>query len=130
MMWRLTNSKDDIFTDAHRKIAEDVRNIYREIAFRNFRQCFFLSDVGCNRTYGILSGVMPTLNPALSEVIAQPDPIREFKYEGACFFSVTLDVKKSLLQKNSDGSYKQDQTGHVAYFLNFNGHRSKFRQNH
>jgi hypothetical protein len=64
---------------------------------------------------------MPTLNPALSEVIAQPDPIREFKYEGACFFSVALDVKKSLLQKSPDGSYKKDQTGHVAYFLNFNG---------
>ncbi len=69
----------------------------------------------------MLSGVMPTLNPALSEVIAQPDPIREFKYEGACFFSAALDVKKSLLQKNSDGSYQKDQTGHVAYFLNFNG---------
>ena len=64
---------------------------------------------------------MPTLNPVLSEVIAQPDPIREFKYEGACFFSAALDVKKSLLQKNSDGSYQKDQTGHVAYFLNFNG---------
>jgi hypothetical protein len=64
---------------------------------------------------------MPTLNPALSEVITQPDPIREFKYEDACFFSAALDVKKSLLQKNSDGSYQKDQTGHVAYFLNFNG---------
>ena len=64
---------------------------------------------------------MPTLNPALSEVIAQPDPIREFKYEGACFFSAALDIKKSLLQKSSDGSYKKEQTGHVAYFVNFNG---------
>ena len=26
-----------------------------------------------------------------------------------------------MLQKNSDGSYQKDQTGHVAYFLNFNG---------
>jgi len=107
----------DISTDVRRKTGKDVR----EIAFQNFRQCFFLSDSGCNRTYGILSGVMPTLNPALSEVIAQPDPIREFKYERACFFSAALDVKKSLLQKNSDGSYQKDQTGHVAYFLNFNG---------
>jgi hypothetical protein len=106
-----------ISTDARRKSGKDVR----EIAFRNFRQCFFLSDSGCNRTFGILSGVMPTLNPALGEVIAQPDPIREFKYEGECFFSAALDVKKSLLQKNSDGSYQKDQTGHVAYFLNFNG---------
>src|SRR6516162_1964793 len=64
---------------------------------------------------------MPTLNPVLSEVIAQPDPIREFKYEGECFFSAALDVKKSLLQKSSDGSYKKDQIGHIAYFLNFNG---------
>jgi len=64
---------------------------------------------------------MPTLSPALSELTAQPDPIREFKYEGECFFSAALDVKKSLLQKNSDGSYRKDQTGHVAYFLNFNG---------
>ncbi len=111
-------SKDDIFTDARHKLPKDTA---REVAFRNFRQCFFSSDSGCNRTYGVLSGVMPTLNPALSQVIAQPDPIREFKYEGACFFSVTLDVKKSLLQKLSDGSYKKDQTGHVAYFLNFNG---------
>jgi len=110
-----------IFTDAHQKSPKDVKEIYQEMAFQNFRQCFFLSDSGCNRTYGILSGVMPTLNPALSEVIAQPDPIREFKYEGACFFSAALDVKKSLLQKNSDGSYQRDQTGHVAYFLNFNG---------
>ena len=109
-----------ISTDARRKSPKDVREIYQQ-TFQNFRQCFFLSDSGCNRTYGILSGVMPTLNPALSEVIAQPDPIREFKYEGDCFFSVTLDVKKSLLQKSSDGSYKKDQTGHVAYFLNFNG---------
>ena len=98
-----------------------MRAIYQEIAFQNFRHCFFLSDSGCNRTYGILSGVMPTLNPALSEIIAQPDPIREFKYEGACFFSAALDIKKSLLQKNSDGSYQKDQTGYVAYFLNFNG---------
>jgi hypothetical protein len=104
-------------TDARRKSGKDMR----EIAFQNFRQCFFLSDSGCNRTYGILSGVMPTLNPALGEVIAQPDPIREFKYEGECFFSAALDVKKSLLQRNSDGSYQKDQTGHVAYFLNFNG---------
>ena len=112
----------DISTDARRKSSpKDVREIYQEIAFQNFRQCFFLSDSGCNRTYGILSGVMPTLNPTLSEVIAQPDPIREFKYEGECFFSAALDVKKSLLKKNSDGSYQKDQTGHVAYFLNFNG---------
>jgi len=110
-----------IFTDAHQKSPKDVKENYQEIAFQNFRQCFFLSDSGCNRTYGILSGVMPTLNPALSEMIAQPDPIGEFKYEGACFFSAALDVKKSLLQKNSDGSYKKDQIGHVAYFLNFNG---------
>jgi hypothetical protein len=81
----------------------------------------FFSDSGCNRTYGALSGVMPTLNPALTEVITQPDPIRQFKYEGACFFSATFDVKKSLLQKLFDGSYKKDQIGHVAYFLNFNG---------
>ena len=107
---------DETTTD----ISTDAKDV-REIAFQNFRQCFFLSDSGCNRTYGILSGVMPTLNPVLSEVIAQPDPIREFKYEGACFFSAALDVKKSLLQKNSDGSYQKDQTGHVAYFLNFNG---------
>jgi hypothetical protein len=90
---------NDIFTDAHQKSPKDVKENYQEIAFQNFRQCFFLSDSGCNRTYGILSGVMPTLNPALSEVIAQPDPIGEFKYEGACFFSAALDVKKSLLQK-------------------------------
>ena len=64
----------DIPTDARRQSDKDVR----QIAFQNFRQCFFLSDSGCNRTYGILSGVMPTLNPALGEVIAQPDPIREF----------------------------------------------------
>ena len=112
---------NQIFTDAHQKSPKDVREIYQEIAFQNFRQCFFLSDAGCNRTYGILSGVMPTLNPALSEVIAQADPISEFKYEGACFFSAALDIKKSLLQRNSDGSYQKDQTGHVAYFLNFNG---------
>jgi hypothetical protein len=111
----------EISTDARRKSPKGGREIYQEIAFQNFRQCFFLSDSGCNRTYGILSGVMPTLNPALSEVIAQPDPIREFKYEGACFFSAALDIKKSLLQRNSDGSYQKDQTGHVAYFLNLNG---------
>ncbi len=111
----------DISTDARRKLPKNVREIYQEIAFQNFRQCFFLSDSGCNRTYGILSGVMPTLNPALSDVIVQPDPIREFKYEGECFFSAALDVKKSLLKKNSDGSYHKNQTGHVAYFLNFNG---------
>jgi hypothetical protein len=64
---------------------------------------------------------MPTLNPALGEIVAQPEPIREFKYEGSCFFSVTLDIKKTLLQKSSDGSYRKDQTGYVAYFLNFNG---------
>jgi hypothetical protein len=110
-----------IFTDARQKSSKDVREIYQEIAFQNFRHCFFLSDSGCNRTYGILSGVMPTLNPTLSEVIAQPDPIREFKYEGACFFSTALDIKRSLLHKNSDGSYQKDQTGYVAYFLNFNG---------
>jgi hypothetical protein len=109
------------FTVANQKSLKHVRGLYQEIAFRNFRQCFFLSDLGCNRTYGILSGVMPTLNPALSEVIAQPDPIREFKYEGACFFSVALDVKKSLLRKSPDGSYKKNQPGHVAYFVNFNG---------
>ena len=106
-----------ISTKARRKSGKNAR----EFAFQNFRQCFFLSDTGCNRTYGILSGVMPTLSPALSELTAQPDPIREFKYEGECFFSAALDVKKSLLQKNSDGSYRKDQTGHVAYFLNFNG---------
>jgi hypothetical protein len=106
----------DFSTDARRKSGKDLI----EIAFQNFRQCFFLSDSGCN-AYGIVSGVMPTLNPALSEVIDQPDPILEFKYEGACFFSAALDVKKSLLQRNSDGSYQKDQTGHVGYFLNFNG---------
>src|SRR5262249_10056269 len=46
----------DFATDARRKSGNDVR----EIAFQNFRQCFFLSDSGCN-TYGIVSGVMPTL---------------------------------------------------------------------
>jgi hypothetical protein len=112
---------NDISTDARQKSPKDVGEIYPETAFRNFRQCFFLSDVGCNRTYGMLSGVMPTLNPALSEMVAQTDPIREFKYEGACFFSAALDIKNSLLQKNSDGSYQKDQTGYVAYFLNFNG---------
>jgi hypothetical protein len=114
-------STTDFSTDASRKSAKDVREIYQQIAFQNFRQCFFLSDSGCNRTYGILSGVMPTLNPALRAVIAQPDPIGEFKYEGACFFSAALDVKKSLLQKSSDGLYQKEQIGHVAYFLNFNG---------
>jgi hypothetical protein len=109
------------FTDGNQKSPKDVRESYREIAFRNFRQYFFLSDAGCNRIYGMLSGVMPTLNPALGEVVAQPDPIREFKYEGECFLSAALDVKKSLLQKGVDGSYKKDQTGHVAYFVNFNG---------
>jgi len=69
----------------------------------------------------MLSGVMPTLSPALSEVIEQSEPIRQFKYEGSCFLSVTLDVKKSLLKKNADGSYRNNQTGYVAYFLNFNG---------
>jgi hypothetical protein len=113
--------KDDTSTDAHRDSPGNPAEIHRETAFRNFRQCFFLSDSGCNRTYGILSGVMPTLNPALAEVVAQSEPIREFKYEGACFFSVTLDIKRSLLQKSLDGSYKKEQTGYVAYFLNFNG---------
>src|SRR5262245_4470970 len=64
----------DISTDARRKSPKDVREIYQEIAFQNFRQCFFLSDSGCNRSYGILSGVMPTLNPALGDVIVQPHP--------------------------------------------------------
>jgi hypothetical protein len=114
-------TSDISFTDGNQTSPKDLRDSYREIAFRNFRQCFFLSDAGCNRIYGILSGVMPTLNPALGEVVAQPDPIREFKYEGACFFSAALDVKKSLLQKGVDGSYKKDQIGHVAYFVNFNG---------
>jgi len=113
--------KDDTSTGAHRDSPGNVGEIDRETAFRNFRRCFFLADSGCNLTYGILSGVMPTLNPALAEVVAQPEPIREFKYEGSCFFSVTLDVKESLLQKSSDGSYKKEQTGYVAYFLNFNG---------
>jgi hypothetical protein len=113
--------KDDASTGAHRDSPGNVGEISRETAFRNFRQCFFLADSGCNRTYGILSGVMPTLNPALAEVVAQPEPIREFKYEGSCFFSVTLDIKRSLLEKSRDGSYKKDQTGYVAYFLNFNG---------
>src|SRR5262249_55203010 len=111
----------DISTDARRKSPQDVREIYQEIAFQNFRHCFFLSDSGCNRTYGILSGVLPTLNPSLREVIGQQYPIQEFKYEGACFFSVALDVKKSLLQRSSDGSYKNHKTGHVTFFLNFNG---------
>jgi hypothetical protein len=113
--------KDDASTGAHRDSPGNAGEIDRETAFRNFRQCFFLSDSGCNRTYGILSGVMPALNPALAEVVAQPEPIREFKYEGACFFSVTLDIKRSLLEKSSDGSFKKEQTGYVAYFLNFNG---------
>ena len=111
----------DPFTDAHHNSTGTARESYREIAFRNFRRCFFLSDAGCNRTYGLLSGVMPTLSPALAEVVGQPDPIREFKYEGKCFFSVTLDIKPSLLQKNADGSYRRDQTGHVALVVNFNG---------
>lgn len=115
------DSGEDASTDAHRNPAGNAKESHREVAFRNFRRCFFLSDAGCNRTYGVLSGVMPTLSPALTEVVAQPDPIREFKYEGKCFFSVTLDIKPSLLKKNADGSYKRDQTGHVAYFLNFNG---------
>jgi hypothetical protein len=113
--------EDGIFANAREKSPNDVKMSYGDIAFQNFRQCFFLSDLGCNRTYGILSGVMPTLSPALSEAIEQPGPIHEFKYEGACFFSATLDVKKSLLQKNSDGSYQKNQTGYLAYFLNFNG---------
>ena len=115
------DSKQDPFTDTRHNSTQTAKESYREIAFRNFRRCFFLSDAGCNRTYGVLSGVMPTLNPALTEVVAQPDPIREFKHEGKCFFSLALDIKKTLLQKNVDGSYKRDQTGHVAYFLNFNG---------
>ena len=86
-----------------------------------FDSAFFSRILGCNRTYAALSGIMPTLNPALSEVVAQTDPIREFKYEGACFFSAAMDIKKSLLQRRPDGSYKKDQTGHVAYLLNFNG---------
>ena len=118
---QLEEFSNDIFTDARQKSPKDVKEIYQKIAFQNFRLCFLLSDSGCNRTYGILSGVMPTLNPALTEVIAQPDLMGEFKYEGACFFSAALDIKKSLLEKNSDGSYQKDQTGHVAYFLNFNG---------
>jgi hypothetical protein len=113
--------KDDASTDAHRDSPGNAGEAHRETAFRNFRHCFFLADSGCNRTYGLLSGVMPTLNPALAELVAQPEPIREFKYEGSCFFSVTLDIKKSLLQKSSDGSYRKDQTGYAAYFLNFNG---------
>jgi hypothetical protein len=111
----------DMSADAPQSSSKDLKQNYQEVAFRNFRQCFFLSDSGCNRTYGALSGIMPTLNPALSEVVTQPDPIREFKYEGACFFSAAMDIKKSLLQRRLDGSYKKDQTGHVAYFLNFNG---------
>src|SRR5262245_40266040 len=98
--------KDDTSTDAHRDSPGNSGDFYRETAFRNFRQCFFLADSGCNRTYGILSGVMPTLNPALAEVVAQPEPIREFKYEGSCFFSVKLDIKTSLLKKSSDGSFR------------------------
>jgi hypothetical protein len=113
--------ENGIFNSAREKSPSHVSKSQRETAFQNFRECFFLSDLGCNRSYGMLSGVMPALSPALREVIEQPEAIREFKYEGACFFSVTLDVKKSLLQKNADGSYLRDQTGHVAYFLNFNG---------
>jgi hypothetical protein len=115
-------SGNDTFADATRvQLPKNFGKTPGEIAFLNFRQCFFLSDSGCNRTYGMLSGVMPTLNPALREVTEQSEPIREFKYEGRCFFSATLHIKKSLLEKNSDGAYKKDQTGHVAYFLNFNG---------
>ena len=114
--------RSDTFADATRvQLPKTFGKTPGEIVFLNFRQCFFLSDSGCNRTYGMLSGVMPTLNPALREVIEQSEPIREFKYEGRCFFSATLHIKKSLLEKNSDGSYRRDQTGHVAYFLNFNG---------
>jgi hypothetical protein len=113
--------KDDTSTGAPRDSPGNAGDIDRETALRNFRQCFFLSDSGCNRTFGILSGVMPTLNPALAEIVAQPEPIREFKYEGSCFFSVTLDIKRALLKKSSNGSYRNDQTGYVAYFLNFNG---------
>src|SRR5262245_29532623 len=113
--------ENGIFNGARQKSPSHESKSQRETALQNFRECFFLSDLGCNRSYGILSGVMPTLSPALREVIEQPEAFREFKYEGACFFSVTLDVKKSLLKKNADGSYLRDQTGHVAYFLNFNG---------
>jgi hypothetical protein len=109
------------FTNAREESSTDNKKSYREIAFQNFRRCFFLSDFGCNKSHGMLSGLMPTLSPALGEMVEQPEPIREFKYEGACFFSAALDVKKSLLQKNPDGSYDKHQTGHVAYFLNFNG---------
>jgi hypothetical protein len=115
-------SGNDTFADATQaQLPKNFGKTPGEIAFLNFRQCFFLSDSGCNRTYGVLSGVMPTLNPALREVTEQPEPIREFKYEGRCFFSATLHINKSLLERNSDGSYRKDQTGHVAYFLNFNG---------
>ena len=76
---QLEEFSNDIFTDARQKSPKDVKEIYQKIAFQNFRLCFLLSDSGCNRTYGILSGVMPTLSLALSDVIAQPDPIREFK---------------------------------------------------
>ena len=109
------------FTDAREEPSTDIKKSYREIAFQNFRRCFFLSDFGCNKNHGMLSGVMPTLSPALGEVVEQPEPIRDFKYEGACFFSAALDVKKSLLQKTPDGAYEKRQTGYVAYFLNFNG---------
>src|SRR5262249_24196316 len=115
-------SGNDTFADATRvQLPKNFGKTPGEIAFLNFRQCFFLSDSGCNRTYGMLSGVMPTLNPALREVTEQSEPIREFKYEGRCFFSATLHIRKSLLERDSDGSYKKDQTGHIAFFLNFNG---------
>jgi hypothetical protein len=109
------------FTDAHRASAANASEAHQEIAFRNFRRCFFLSDSGCNRTYGVLSGIMPTLSPALTDLVAQPEPMREFRYEGKCFFSATLDIRPSLLRKHADGSYRGDQTGHVAYVVNFNG---------
>jgi hypothetical protein len=67
------------------------------------------------------NAVWRSLNSVLSEVVAQPDPIREFKYESACFSLQHWMSRNHLLQKNSDGSYGKDQTGHVAYFLNFNG---------
>jgi hypothetical protein len=113
--------KEDAGADARQASPGTTSQISREIAFHNFRQCFLASEIGCNRTFGMLSGVMPTLHPALGDVVTQPEPIRQFKYEGECFFSATLDVKESLLRKDPDGSYQKDQTGHVAYFLNFNG---------
>jgi hypothetical protein len=113
--------REDAVADAGQVSPRTAKQMYREIAFQNFRQCFLASDAGCNRTFGVLSGVMPTLHPALADVIAQPEPMQQFKYEGECFFSATLDVKETLLRKDPDGSYQKDQTGHVAYFLNFNG---------